>query len=231
MLRGAASTTRNGGFGGAPKFPPTPCSPFLLRMHVRTGSAEALRMAVLTLDRMADGGIYDQLGGGFHRYAVDAHLARAALREDALRQRAAGARVPAGVRGDGRRRASARWRSRRSDYLLRDLLLEHGGFASAQDADTEGEEGTTYVWTPAQLEEALPRRARGGRLGACWGVSAEGNFEGATVLSRVSRPGRGRRRPRDASRTVRARLLEARADRVRSPRSTTRRWRRGTAWR
>ena len=102
---------RNGGWGGAPKFPQSMTLEFLLRRWVEAGDARAIAMARRTLDRMADGGIHDQLGGGFHRYATDADLARAALREDALRQRAAGPRLPARVPGD-RRAALSRRRAR-----------------------------------------------------------------------------------------------------------------------
>ena len=89
-----------GGFGAAPKFPRSGDIRLLLRDHLRTGSAEALHAATFTLQRMAQGGIYDQLGGGFHRYSTDERWLHPALREDAVRQRAALARVPRGVPRD-----------------------------------------------------------------------------------------------------------------------------------
>jgi uncharacterized protein len=140
----------NGGFGGAPKFPPASTLEFLLR----TGREDAVEMVRLTLDRMAAGGIYDHLGGGFHRYAVDAvwlvpHF------EKMLYDNAQLASVYLhGWAATG----EARWRrvaEETLDYVLRDLRLPDGGLASAQDADTEGEEGLTYTWTPEEVERVL----------------------------------------------------------------------------
>src|SRR4051794_19769941 len=153
VLRGQLDE-QHGGFGGAPKFPPHATLSFLLRMHRRLGSDEALRMARLTLDRMAAGGIYDQLGGGFHRYAVDAiwlvpHFEKM-LYDNALLVRAyTQAHV---VTGSAAYRQVA---EQTLEYMRRELLLEHGGFASAQDADTDGEEGLTYTWTPAELRDIV----------------------------------------------------------------------------
>ena len=143
-------------------------------------------MALRTLRRMADGGIHDQLGGGFHRYAVDAiwlvpHFEQM-LYDNALLARAYLAAWQ--VTGD------EQWREVAEgilDYLLRELALEHGGFASAQDADTDGVEGATFTWTPAQLRAVLS--AEDAELAEkTWGVTEEGNFEGATVLSLVAPP-------------------------------------------
>jgi uncharacterized protein len=155
-LRGtrAAFEPRWGGLGTAPKFPPASTLEFLLRMHLRTGDDDALAMAVRTLDGMALGGMWDEAGGGFHRYSVDAqwlipHFEKM-LYDNALL-------VPAYlhgwlVTGDERYREVA---ARTVEYVLRELSLPEGGFASAQDADTEGVEGLTYTWTPAELAEAL----------------------------------------------------------------------------
>jgi uncharacterized protein YyaL (SSP411 family) len=200
---------RNGGFGRAPKFPPHSVLTFLLRMHRRTGSEEALAMAVRTLARMADGGIHDQLGGGFHRYAVDAiwlvpHFEQM-LYDNALLARSYLAAWQ--VTGDERWRATAEGIL---DYLLRELALEHGGFASAQDADTDGVEGATFTWTPAQLR-ALLAPADAELAERVWGVTAEGNFEGATVLSVIAPPENEAERERLA--VICATLLEARAAR------------------
>ncbi len=160
LLRDALRSTRAvfeprfGGFGSAPKFPPASALEFLLRMRLRTGDDEALAMAVRTLDGMALGGMWDEVGGGFHRYSVDAqwlvpHFEKM-LYDNALL-------VPAylhgwRVTGDERYREVA---ERTVEYALRELSLPEGGFASAQDADTDGVEGLTYTWTAAELAEAL----------------------------------------------------------------------------
>jgi uncharacterized protein len=171
-----------GGFGGAPKFPPSAAIGFLLRMHARTGDEEALRMATGTLDGMALGGMYDVVGGGFHRYSVDAHWLvphfEKMLYDNALL--AAAYLEGHAVTGDDR---YARVASDTLDFMLRELRLPEGGFASALDADTDGEEGTTYVWTPAQLEEALGAE-RAAAAAAFYGVTAGGNFEGGTTILR-----------------------------------------------
>jgi uncharacterized protein YyaL (SSP411 family) len=141
-----------GGFGGAPKFPPASTLEFLLRMHRRLGDDEALEMATRTLDGMSAGGMYDLLGGGFHRYSVDErwlvpHFEKM-LYDNALL-------VPAYlhgwlVTGEERYRAVV---EETLDYMLRELRLPEGGFASAQDADTDGVEGLTFTWT---VEEGVP---------------------------------------------------------------------------
>jgi uncharacterized protein YyaL (SSP411 family) len=138
-----------GGFGGAPKFPPASTLEFLLRMVARSGDEDALAMATKTLDGMAAGGMYDVLGGGFHRYSVDArwlvpHFEKM-LYDNALL-------VPAYLHGwlltgDEQYRRVA---EETVDYMLRELRLPEGGFASAQDADTDGVEGLTFTWTAAE---------------------------------------------------------------------------------
>ncbi|HJZ62603.1 MAG TPA: thioredoxin domain-containing protein [Miltoncostaeaceae bacterium] len=171
----------NGGFGGAPKFPPHLALEFLLRrLWARPGDAHAARMVELTLARMAEGGINDQVGGGFHRYSVDAiwlvpHF------EKMLYDNALLARVYAlAHRLTGR----PQWREvaeRTLDYLLREMRAPDGGFAAAQDADSPGGEGAFFVWTPEQLIEVLtPDEARA--VAVRYGVRPEGNFEGATIL-------------------------------------------------
>ena len=137
-----------GGFGGAPKFPPASVLEFLLRMHVR-GNADALAMVTTTLDGMAAGGMYDLLGGGFHRYSVDErwlvpHFEKM-LYDNAL---LASAYLRASRRFDHEPyRVIA---ERTIDYVLRELALDGGGFASAQDADTNGVEGLTFTWAPGE---------------------------------------------------------------------------------
>jgi uncharacterized protein len=140
-----------GGFGGAPKFPPASTLEFLLRMHLR-GDSEALPMVTKTLDGMAAGGMYDLVGGGFHRYSVDRtwlvpHFEKM-LYDNAL---LASAYLHAwAVTGEDRYRLIV---EETLDYVLRELALPEGGFASAQDADTDGVEGLTFTWT---AEEGVP---------------------------------------------------------------------------
>jgi uncharacterized protein len=140
----------HGGFGSAPKFPPASS----LELLLRTGRSDALEPVRLTLDRMARGGMYDVLGGGFHRYSVDAewvvpHFEKM-LYDNALLARA----YLHGwlVTGEARYRRVA---EETLDYLLRDLVLPEGGFASSQDADTNGVEGLTYTWTPEEVAAVL----------------------------------------------------------------------------
>ncbi len=139
-----------GGWGHAPKFPPASTLEFLLRMHRRTGDEEALAMVTRTLDGMAAGGMYDLLGGGFHRYSVDErwtcpHFEKM-LYDNAL---LASAYLHGWVvTGEERYRAVV---EETLGYVLRELRLPEGGFASAQDADTEGVEGLTFTWTPEEI--------------------------------------------------------------------------------
>jgi uncharacterized protein len=186
-----------GGFGGAPKFPPASALDFLLRMHRRTGDEDTLRMVTTTLDAMAAGGMYDVLGGGFHRYSVDARWLVPHF-EKMLYDNALLAPVYLHgwlVTGTEHYRVVA---EETLDYLLRELRLPEGGFASAQDADTEGVEGLTFVWTPAELKEALgPEEGR--QAAQLLQVTPEGTFEhGRSVL-------RGR-----VPRELKRRLFEAR---------------------
>ena len=140
-----------GGFGGAPKFPPASVLEFLLRMHVG-GNPAALAMVTTTLDGMAAGGMYDLLGGGFHRYSVDErwlvpHFEKMLYDNALLAPVYLHAWV---VTGEERYREVA---EETIDYMLRELRLPEGGFASAQDADTEGVEGLTFTWT---ADEGVP---------------------------------------------------------------------------
>ncbi|OBB57888.1 hypothetical protein A5757_18870 [Mycobacterium sp. 852013-51886_SCH5428379] len=196
----------HGGLGGAPKFPPSALLEALLRHHERTGAADALAAVERTGAAMARGGIYDQLAGGFARYSVDAgwvvpHFEKM-LYDNALLLRA----YAHWARRTGdplARRVTAET----ADFLIRDLGAD-GMFASSLDADTDGVEGLTYVWTPAQLRDVLgPDDGRW--AGELFTVTEAGTFEhGASVLQlRVD--------PDDAARfaRVRAALLAARAAR------------------
>ncbi len=177
----------HGGFGGAPKFPRPHTVEFLLRYHRRTGSARARDMAILTLEKMAAGGMYDHVGGGFHRYSTDSrwlvpHFEKM-LYDNALLTLA----YLEGYQVTGRQDLAAVTRDVLS-YVGREMTAPAGGFYSATDADSEGEEGTFFVWTRAQLEEVLGAdRAR--IVATYYGVTEEGNFDGANVLH-VPRPAR-----------------------------------------
>ncbi|MQA02339.1 MAG: DUF255 domain-containing protein [Streptosporangiales bacterium] len=170
-----------GGFGGAPKFPPSMVLEFLLRSHVRTGSAAALDLVTGTCEAMARGGMYDQLEGGFARYSVDTdwvvpHFEKM-LYDNALLLRA----YLHWWRATGSPLAR-RVAAQTADFMLSRLGTAEGGFASALDADTDGVEGATYVWTPQQLRDALGEED--GRWAAeLFGVTEQGTFEaGASTL-------------------------------------------------
>jgi uncharacterized protein YyaL (SSP411 family) len=174
-----------GGIGRRQKFPSRLPIRFLLRYHQRTGDPEALEIAVLTLEKMASGGIHDQIGGGFHRYTTDprwlvphfekmlydnALLAMAYLEAWQVTERADFARVA---------RATL-------DYMVREMTSPDGGFASATDADSpneegELEEGSFFTWTPGEMREALPPDQAAMAI-LYYGVEAEGPVEGRSVL-------------------------------------------------
>jgi uncharacterized protein YyaL (SSP411 family) len=138
----------HGGFGRAPKFPPSMTLEHLLRHHARTGDAEALRIVERACEAMARGGIYDQLAGGFARYAVDAAWVVPHF-EKMLYDNAQLLRVYLHLYRTTGSPLAARVARETAGFLLTDLRTPEGGFASALDADTEGVEGLTYVWTPA----------------------------------------------------------------------------------
>ncbi len=188
LLRGAYRSAKdgfdpvNGGFGSAPKFPPSTLLRLLLRIHRRTGNPEALRMAEVTLAAMARGGIYDHLGGGFARYSTDErwlvpHFEKM-LYDNAL---LAAAYIEAFcATGNALYEHVAR---ETLGYVLDDMSSPAGGFYSAEDADSEGREGRFYVWTDAGLREALTAEQYDA-LCRVYAVSRTGNFEeGTNVLS------------------------------------------------
>jgi uncharacterized protein len=171
---------RHGGFGGAPKFPHPAAIDFMLRRHRATGDRRLLDTALGTLDHMARGGIHDQVGGGFHRYSVDATWSIPHF-EKMLYDNAQLAPVYLHAY---QLTGEQRWQRVVEDILdhaLRELSLPSGGFASSQDADSPGGEGSFFVWTPAQLAEVLGDDD--GTLAArVFGVSDAGNFEHRTTV-------------------------------------------------
>jgi uncharacterized protein YyaL (SSP411 family) len=210
LLQGADQ--EHGGFGGAPKFP-TPCylelllaaQPVLPERKAR----EAQEHVVLSCREMSRGGVYDQLGGGFHRYSVDErwavpHFEKMLYDQGQLLR----VYVEAWRRG-GAADDDLLWPVRETAaYLRREMRSAEGGFYASQDADSEGEEGVYYVWTPPQIEAALGSEA-GAAFCRAYGVTARGNFEhGTTVLADAARE------PRDRFAVDRARLLAVRAGRV-----------------
>ena len=171
---------REGGLGGAPKFPQPMNLELLLRAHARTGNQRALDAVQLTLDKMALGGIYDQLGGGFHRYSVDAHWLVPHF-EKMLYDNAQLARVYLQAYLVTRRPLYLRIVEETLGYVMREMTHPSGGFFSTQDADSEGEEGKFFVWTPAEVERLLG--AEDARLfSAHYDVTPGGNFEGHNIL-------------------------------------------------
>jgi uncharacterized protein YyaL (SSP411 family) len=171
----------NGGFGGAPKFPPAMSLEFLLRTYVRTGNQDALDMVEHTCEKMARGGMYDQLGGGFHRYSVDAKwlvphfekmlydnalLSRLYLHYYQLTQTELARETAAGI----------------LDYVLREMTDPAGGFYSTQDADSEGHEGKFFVWDLDEIKSVLGE-ADFSSFVSYYDVTEGGNFEGKNILN------------------------------------------------
>jgi hypothetical protein len=208
-----------GGFGRAPKFPPATQLCLLLRHHRRTGDAAVLNMVTKTLDCMAQGGMYDQIGGGFARYSTDdrwfvPHFEKM-LYDNALLAKA----YLEGYQVTGNP-FFGRIAREILDYILREMTDPAGGFCSATDADSEGEEGKFFVWTPSEVE-ALLGPEEGGRLCAYYDITDEGNWEGKSIphtprsVERVaSRLGIAAEALRASLDTGRAQLYEARRKRV-----------------
>jgi uncharacterized protein YyaL (SSP411 family) len=195
----------HGGFGGAPKFPPHMNLLFLLRHHQRTGSAQSLEIVRHTAEQMARGGIYDQLAGGFARYAVD-NTWTVPHFEKMLYDNALLLRVYTQLWRLTDDPLARRIADETAEFLRRDLATPAGGLASALDADTDGVEGLTYAWTPAQLVEVLG--AEDGNWAAdLFRVTSTGSFEhGSSVLVL----GRDTSTLGERWESVRSRLLEAR---------------------
>ena len=196
--------SRNGGFGIAPKFPPSMVLEFLLRHQARVRDGRSLQMVDATCEAMARGGMYDQLAGGFARYSVDASWVVPHF-EKMLYDNAQLLRVYVHLwRATGSPLAE-RVARETADFLLSDLRTPEGGFASALDADTDGVEGLTYAWTPAQLAEVLGEED-GARAATLLSVTPRGTFEHGTSTLQL------RTDPADAAwwQEARGRLLAAR---------------------
>ncbi len=184
----ASFDSEHGGFGSAPKFPTPQHLLFLLRYHRLSGDQEALKMTNKTLDQMARGGIHDHLGGGFCRYSTDErwlapHFEKM-LYDNALLAMAylEGGQVTAD---------HSFWLTARKtlDWILREMTDPEGGFYSALDADTEGKEGTFYLWTKDEVLKVLGEE-RGEAFCTAYGVTQTGNFEGKNILNRLDDIGR-----------------------------------------
>jgi len=169
----------NGGFGGAPKFPPAMALEFLLRTYARTGNSDTLQMISHTCRKMANGGMYDQLGGGFHRYSTDSrwlvpHFEKM-LYDNALLSRLYLHYFQ--VSGDEQARATVEGIL---DYVLREMTHPEGGFYSTQDADSEGHEGKFFVWDIHEIRDVLGETAAA-RFCDYYNITEAGNFEGKNI--------------------------------------------------
>jgi uncharacterized protein len=214
-----AYDARHGGFSGAPKFPPSMALDFLLRYATRTDTAPAMDMVLETFRAMARGGIFDQVGGGLHRYSVDERWLVPHF-EKMLYDNALFARL--GVHlwqatGDTEVRGAV---EATLDWALREMRSDDGGFYSSLDADSEGEEGKFYLWEPAEFDRVVGDDASVVRQ--FFGVAESGNFEGRTILNVPHDPAAAAVRlgldlPRllDIIGTARGALYAARASRVR----------------
>ena len=208
----------NGGFGNAPKFPQPMTPEFMLRYHEHGFNPRALEMVQLTLQKMAYGGIYDQVGGGFHRYSTDAYWLVPHF-EKMLYDNALLARLYLHAWQITSNPLYRRITEETLDYVLREMTDTAGGFYSAQDADSEGVEGKFFVWTPDELRAALGPDAE--LVMGYYGVTDRGNFEGANILNVPKHPedyaderGVSEGELSEAVRSARATLLEIRERRV-----------------
>ena len=177
----AGFDAQNGGFGGAPKFPQPMNFDFLLRYHDATGNAEALHILNLSLEKMALGGMYDQLGGGFHRYSTDSYWLVPHF-EKMLYDNALLSRLYLHAYLATGHDLYLRILQETLDYVLREMTSPEGGFYSTQDADSEGVEGKFFLWSPDEIRAALGDRDAD-IFCAYYDVSDQGNFEGKTILN------------------------------------------------
>jgi uncharacterized protein YyaL (SSP411 family) len=212
-----------GGFGGAPKFPQAMALDFLLRSYHRTGTDQSLVMAETSLQHMARGGLYDQIGGGFHRYTVDGYWVVPHF-EKMLYDNALLARVYLHAYQITGSPFYQRIVEETLDFVTREMQAETGGFFSTLDADSEGVEGKYYVWTPQEIDEIVgPDYAPVVR--DFFGVTDHGNFEGKTILTTPPNPAEVAERQGISEEELaaivalgEAKLFEARSHRVRPAR-------------
>ena len=169
----------NGGFGGAPKFPPAMTLEFLLRTFVRTGNADALEMVRTTTTKMAYGGMYDQLGGGFHRYSTDAKWLVPHF-EKMLYDNALLSRVYLHYYQVSQDQLARETTKGILDYVIREMTNDEGGFYSTQDADSEGHEGKFFVWDIAEIKSVLGEK-EANFFCAAYDITDSGNFEGENI--------------------------------------------------
>ncbi|MBM3933803.1 MAG: thioredoxin domain-containing protein [SAR202 cluster bacterium] len=208
-----------GGFGYQPKFPQPMTYEFLLRHYARTGSPTAREMVDTTLDHMAMGGIYDQLGGGFHRYSVDMYWLVPHF-EKMLYDNALLVRLYLHAYQVTGKPLYRRVVEETLEYMQREMVSPEGGFYSAQDADSEGEEGRFFLWRPDQVRGLLGEED-GDLVNDYYGVTPQGNFEGRNILSVAVDP-EAYARSRDMAPKafqelldgLRRRLLEERSKRI-----------------
>src|SRR5581483_3938586 len=202
----------HGGIGDAPKFPQVGILTLIWRGYLRTG-IEAMRNAItLTLDNIAQGGIYDHLGGGFARYAVDRRWLVPHF-EKMLYDNAQLVELLTHVWQETRSPLYAARVAETIDWLAREMRQPEGGFASSLDADSEHEEGKFYVWSEAEIDQVLGAGAA--RFKQAYDVSAAGNWEGHNILNRLQHQALFDDATERALAADRARLLAARAPRVR----------------
>ena len=170
-----------GGFGNAPKFPPSMGLPFLLRYWHHSGNANALAMVELTLQKMARGGLYDQLGGGFHRYSTDAHWLAPHF-EKMLYDNAQLVVAYFEACQATQNPFYCDIATETLDYVLREMYdVEKGGFYSTQDADSEGVEGKFFVWEPSDVEDIIGEK-NAEIFCEYYDITPQGNFEGENIL-------------------------------------------------
>ena len=177
---------QNGGFGAAPKFPQPMTPEFLLRYHHHGYNPRALDMVEMTLHKMAYGGMYDQVGGGFHRYSTDAFWLVPHF-EKMLYDNALLARLYLHAWQLTKKELYRRICEETLDYVLREMTDPLGGFYSAQDADSEGEEGKFFIWSPEEIDRVLGPED-GPAFRSYYGVTTAGNFEGANILNVKTEP-------------------------------------------
>ena len=170
-----------GGFGSAPKFPQPMTYEFILRYHKLTNSPRALEMVELAASRMATGGIYDQIGGGFHRYSTDSYWLVPHF-EKMLYDNALLVRLFLHLFQATQNEFYRRIAEETLDYVIREMRDPAGGFYSSQDADSEGEEGKFFVWSKDELALILGEKDAD-LISGYWGVSKTGNFEGRNILN------------------------------------------------